>query len=269
MFLVESPDEILDLDALRHELGEVGESVVVAGDRSAARVHVHGAQPDLAIAVGLRAGRLSDIAIVDLDVEAADPSHHPAAGAATGRAPARSRSLGLVVVAEAEGRPPSSRAWAPRSSARRRGSRRPSPDAEAEHVLLLIAGDDDAPADPPGAATTARIVARDVGALVAAALAFDPVATPEANVARMTSEAERRADVRRSATPATSPRPRSPGCGRTGATASSWSRCTPAPASVATTSRPSVRPSPPSGRASTSTPSSPARPRHALVVALD
>ena len=153
MFLVESPDEVLDLDALRHELGEVGESVVVAGDRSAARVHVHGAQPDLAIAVGLRAGRLSDIAIVDLDVEAADPSHHPAAGATTGRAPARSRSLELVVVAEADGTAAlvaSLGASVVRSAS---GIAEAVAGADAEHVLLLIAGDDDAPADPPGTAT--------------------------------------------------------------------------------------------------------------------
>jgi DAK2 domain fusion protein YloV len=62
----------LDLDALRDHLGEIGESVIVAGDRTEAKVHIHNERPDQVIAYGLSIGTLTDISVVNLDHQTAD-----------------------------------------------------------------------------------------------------------------------------------------------------------------------------------------------------
>ncbi len=75
----------IDVAALRAAILEVGDSVVVAGDEELARVHVHGERPDLAIAAGLRWGRLSHVEVTDLDDQIA---HHSGHGPPTDRASA-------------------------------------------------------------------------------------------------------------------------------------------------------------------------------------
>jgi DAK2 domain fusion protein YloV len=62
----------LDLDALRDRLGEMGESVIVAGDGTEAKVHIHNERPDQVIAYGLSIGTLTDISVVNLDHQTAD-----------------------------------------------------------------------------------------------------------------------------------------------------------------------------------------------------
>jgi DAK2 domain fusion protein YloV len=62
----------LDLDALRDQLGEIGESVIVAGDGTEAKVHIHNERPDQVIAYGLSIGTLTDISVVNLDHQTAD-----------------------------------------------------------------------------------------------------------------------------------------------------------------------------------------------------
>ena len=62
--------ERLDIDAIRHRLSEIGESVLVAGDASAVKVHVHNERPDEVIAYGLSAGALSRISVENLDRQA-------------------------------------------------------------------------------------------------------------------------------------------------------------------------------------------------------
>ena len=74
-YLLSSPEGGIDVDALRAAIQAVGGSVVVAGDEWLTRVHVHGERPDLAIAVGLEWGRLSNVEILDLDDQVA---HNPA-----------------------------------------------------------------------------------------------------------------------------------------------------------------------------------------------
>jgi hypothetical protein len=61
----------LDLDALRERLGQIGESVIVAGDGTEAKVHVHNERPDEVIAHGLSIGTLTDISVVNLDHQTA------------------------------------------------------------------------------------------------------------------------------------------------------------------------------------------------------
>ena len=73
MFLLQAtPAKALDLDALRGYLEEIGDSVLVAGDSRAAKVHVHNDRPDLVIGHGLTLGTLSRISVENLDHQARD-----------------------------------------------------------------------------------------------------------------------------------------------------------------------------------------------------
>jgi DAK2 domain fusion protein YloV len=103
----------LDLDALRDHLGEIGESVIVAGDGTEAKVHIHNERPDQVIAYGLSIGTLTDISVVNLDHQTADvrdrrvgelvrpagDAHPPEEGSAPGLpAPGRARESSLPPV---------------------------------------------------------------------------------------------------------------------------------------------------------------------------
>jgi fatty acid kinase len=62
----------LDVDAIRDHLETMGESVLVAGDSRALKVHVHNERPDLVVGYGLSQGALSRISIENLDNQARD-----------------------------------------------------------------------------------------------------------------------------------------------------------------------------------------------------
>ena len=62
----------LDVDAIHDHLESVGESVLVAGDRRALKVHVHNERPDIVIGYGLSVGTLSRISVENLDNQARD-----------------------------------------------------------------------------------------------------------------------------------------------------------------------------------------------------
>ena len=84
----------LDVDAIRDHLETIGESVLVAGDARALKVHVHNERPDLVIGYGLTLGTLSRISVENLDNQARDVRETRAAaftGAATSRAAAARR----------------------------------------------------------------------------------------------------------------------------------------------------------------------------------
>jgi DAK2 domain fusion protein YloV len=108
----------LDVDAIRDHLQSIGESVLVAGDRRALKVHVHNERPDLVVGYGLGLGALSRISIENLDNQARDiretraaaftddpseteltASPHTRAGATTADLPA----LGVVSVVAGDG----------------------------------------------------------------------------------------------------------------------------------------------------------------------
>ncbi|MEO5919252.1 MAG: DAK2 domain-containing protein, partial [Candidatus Limnocylindrales bacterium] len=73
MFLLQArPGESLDVDAIRDHLESIGDSVLVAGDARALKVHVHNERPDLVIAHGLGRGALSLISVENLDHQARD-----------------------------------------------------------------------------------------------------------------------------------------------------------------------------------------------------
>jgi len=62
----------LDVDAIRDHLQSIGESVLVAGDPRALKIHVHNERPDLVVGYGLGLGVLSRISIENLDNQARD-----------------------------------------------------------------------------------------------------------------------------------------------------------------------------------------------------
>ncbi len=62
----------LDVDAIRDHLESIGESVLVAGDGRALKVHVHNERPDAVIGYGLSIGTLSRISVENLDNQARD-----------------------------------------------------------------------------------------------------------------------------------------------------------------------------------------------------
>src|SRR5438093_176754 len=62
----------LDLDSIRDHLGRIGESVIVAGDGTEAKVHIHNERPDEVIGYGLSIGTLTDVTVVNLDHQSAE-----------------------------------------------------------------------------------------------------------------------------------------------------------------------------------------------------
>ena len=73
MYLLQAnPGRALDLDAIRDHLESIGESVLVAGDARALKVHVHNERPDEVIGYGLQQGSLSRISVENLDNQARD-----------------------------------------------------------------------------------------------------------------------------------------------------------------------------------------------------
>jgi uncharacterized protein len=73
MFLLQpSAGRSLDIDVIRDRLEAMGDSVVVAGDARAVKVHVHSERPDEAISLGLSLGNLSRITVENLDDQARD-----------------------------------------------------------------------------------------------------------------------------------------------------------------------------------------------------
>src|ERR1035437_1958538 len=69
MFLMQSREAPIDVGRLRAELEKLGESVLVAGDHRAVKVHVHNERPDHVIALGLSMGSLTRITVENLDAQ--------------------------------------------------------------------------------------------------------------------------------------------------------------------------------------------------------
>jgi uncharacterized protein len=85
MYLAQArPGSPIDVDAVRRHLESIGESVLVAGDASAIKVHVHSERPDEVITYGLGLGALSRISVENLDHQARDVRESKAAAFAGG-----------------------------------------------------------------------------------------------------------------------------------------------------------------------------------------
>lgn len=73
MFLAQAaPGKTLDVDGIRNYFESIGESVLVAGDPRAIKVHIHNERPDLVLAYALGLGTLSKISVENLDQQASD-----------------------------------------------------------------------------------------------------------------------------------------------------------------------------------------------------
>jgi DAK2 domain fusion protein YloV len=73
MFLLRASGHApLDVDAIRDHLESIGESVLVAGDGRALKVHVHNDRPDLVVGYGFTLGNLSLFTVENLDNQAKD-----------------------------------------------------------------------------------------------------------------------------------------------------------------------------------------------------
>ncbi len=111
MFVLRANGTPLDPAAIRMQLEEIGESVMVAGDQRLANIHVHNEHPDAVIACGIRHGSLSQISIENLDdqakaraanaaLEAIHPQRAPVAAAASSAA---TTDVAVVAVAQGDG----------------------------------------------------------------------------------------------------------------------------------------------------------------------
>jgi DAK2 domain fusion protein YloV len=102
MFLLQAVGHApLDVDAIRDHLETIGESVLVAGDGRALKVHVHNERPDVVIGYGLSLGSLSRISVENLDNQARDVRERRAAEFtnAPGEAPATTATAPAGAVA--------------------------------------------------------------------------------------------------------------------------------------------------------------------------
>ena len=96
----------LDVDAIRDHLESVGESVLVAGDGRALKVHVHNERPDLVIGYGLGLGDLSRITVENLDNQARDVRETRAAEFTGSAAEATESSIAAAKDADSNGSGP-------------------------------------------------------------------------------------------------------------------------------------------------------------------
>ena len=117
MFLLQATGSTpLDVDGIRDHLESIGESVLVAGDSRALKVHVHNERPDLVIGYGLTQGSMSRISVENLDNQARDVRESKAAAFTTSEAnetgagqtaqdgpPAESPDLAVVAVVAGDG----------------------------------------------------------------------------------------------------------------------------------------------------------------------
>ena len=201
-YVISSPAGGIDVAALRAAIQAVGDSVVVAGDASLARVHVHGERPDLAIAAGLAWGRLSQVEILDLDDQVA---HNPANldrdhGRQPTAVPAATPAVAVVAVTGAPGLADVLASFGARIVVPAYGSR-PSVGEIAEGVLasgasqvIVLPNDRDAILAADQAASLTPLVTvevvptRNAAEGIAAVFAFRADDDLEANVERMRAE---------------------------------------------------------------------------------
>jgi uncharacterized protein len=99
MFLLQARTTPIDVDRLRGELETMGESVLVAGDSRAVKVHIHNERPDGVIALGLSLGALTRITVENLDAQSHEVREKRAAEIVGSPIDARARS------GHSEGRP--------------------------------------------------------------------------------------------------------------------------------------------------------------------
>ena len=214
----------LDVDAIRDHLESIGESVLVAGDSRALKVHVHNERPDLVVGYGLSIGTLSRISIENLDNQArdvrenraaaftgtavADPSTGPGPahraggdGRGPGAASVEAPALGVIAVAPGDGLAAIFRDFGVAAVVRGGQTANPSTGELLEAIQAIDAREVIVLPNNPNVVLAARQVAgladrpvvvvptRNAAEGFAALLALDPSLDAAANAAPMTEAA--------------------------------------------------------------------------------
>jgi DAK2 domain fusion protein YloV len=213
MFLLQ-PNHVgaLDVDAIRNHLESIGDSVLVAGDARALKVHVHNDRPDLVIGYGLTLGSLSRVSVDNLDHQARDLRETRAAeftGISGGADPRTNGSplqaelpaLGVLAVAAGDGLAAIFRDFGVAGVVHGGQSANPSTgellgaiqDVAAREVIVLPNNPNVVLAARQVASMAERPVAvvptRNAAEGFAALLALDPQLDAAANVSQMTEAA--------------------------------------------------------------------------------
>ena len=89
MFLLQGNGAPIDIDRLRTELEKMGQSVLVAGDSKAVKVHIHNDRPNDVIALGLSMGNLTRVSVENLDAQSHEVRERRAAEMVEGRLESR------------------------------------------------------------------------------------------------------------------------------------------------------------------------------------
>lgn len=198
-FLVEHPSR--PIADVRREMEEFGaDCVLVVGDESVLKVHVHTLHPDQIVRIGLTAGRIADVVVEDLDAMTA--AHERATGIVVAP-PAPAADVGVVAVVPGAG---FATVAASLGATPLRGGATMNPSTEeiltgirqanARHVIVLP-NDKNVIMAAQSAAKLAEcevtvIATRNVGQGMAALVAFDPAKDP-ATVSREMREVSERA----------------------------------------------------------------------------
>ncbi len=202
MYLLQPrPGGTLDVDAIRSALELMGDSVIVAGDHRAVKVHVHGDRPDRAIAYGLEQGALSRISVENLDAQAREVREGRANDFTTGQpalASVEVAPISVIAVASGDGLAAVFRSLGSSSIVSGGQGANPSTGellaaieaAAGLHILLLPNHSSVLLAARQAAGISSRPVTvvptRNAAEGLAALLALDPAATPSANAQAMT-----------------------------------------------------------------------------------
>jgi DAK2 domain fusion protein YloV len=196
-FLVEHPSR--PIDVVRREMEEFGaDCVLVVGDETVMKVHVHTIHPDQIIRIGLSTGRVADVVVEDLDAMTAE--HERATGIVLAPPKARA-SVGVLAIVPGAG---FASVAASLGATPLRGGATMNPSTEeilagirevnATHVIVLpndkniILAAEAAAKLADGPVTV--IPTRNIGQGMAALVAFDPTkdAPTAAQVMREVSE---------------------------------------------------------------------------------
>ena len=198
-----------DIDSFRRRLNRIGDSVQVSGDLSRVKVHVHTNEPSKALEYGLSLGELVDIKIENLlqkrrEKEAAQQQDNPPAQEDQTEEQQPAKEYGMVAVSLGEG---FNRIFADlQVDSIVEGGQTMNPSIEdlAEAVnrthastVFVLPNNGNVILAAQQAAELCEdkkvlvIPTKNVAMGIAAAIAFQPEATPEENAARMDEAAQR------------------------------------------------------------------------------
>ncbi|HEY6959242.1 MAG TPA: DAK2 domain-containing protein [Candidatus Limnocylindria bacterium] len=197
-FLVEHPSRAIA--DVRREMEEFGaDCVLVVGDESVMKVHVHTLHPDQIIRIGLTSGRIADVVVEDLDAMTAE--HERATGIVVAP-PAPAAPVGVLAIVPGAG---FATVAASLGATPLRGGATMNPsteeiltgirEANARHVIVLP-NDKNVIMAAESAAKIAEcqvtvIRTRNVGQGMAALVAFDPAKDPATVSEEMREVSER------------------------------------------------------------------------------